>query len=468
MGLKHPPLRTQTVDTIMTYAESCKDALRAIFAGDSANGPHTSTAQGTNDILVLALSVLGFLQAAADKFYLFSARERLDLVRFLQEFLSDQFMTAVEGALSSVRNADSSFHSFRDFKFLLRRYAQAGRPLSAMLLQQAFLRLLVSCSSLELTNFHDLQETSLLDYLLAKRHPQLSPTREEHLALVELLAELSADAIRVLDDGADYLELESTWHQRLAFKTRSHALTIFLACMIVNEEIADVDLLMAWLENSMADSLQMADEGLACTVLKSLAIVAKTSSVIASNLSRSLPRFIVQGDAQGPTLVVAAQCLTSILQLLSQDAVITGIYSLGNVLSAGNTDKGIAIPLHVNGSLNSREKGYTQHAIGSAISIDASGEEETSFVFVSVVRAIVTIATECADEKITSLALSMLLQKLARVDLKVDLAIITETASLGVIGSSNDLKSLLKLYNRLNHEAVAKNNAPLLDAVSLW
>ena len=84
----------------------------------------------------------------------------------------------------------------------------------------------------------------------------LSPSREEHFDLIEVLAESSANAIRLLDDGADYLELESRWQQRLAFKTRSYALTTFLACMIVSEEIADVDLLMVWLENSMADNLQ--------------------------------------------------------------------------------------------------------------------------------------------------------------------------------------------------------------------
>ena len=450
----------------MAYAQSCKDTLQAILGTDSGGGVHASTVQGTIEIIVLALSVLGFLRACTDRFYFFSPIERLELVRFLRELLSDQFMTNVEGALSSVRNAEASFQSFRDFKPFLRRYAHSGRPLSAMLLQQAFLRLLVSCSSLEMTNFRDLQEASLLDYLLSKRHPQLSPNREENLALLETIAEISADAIRLLDDGADYLELESAWQQRLAFRARSYALTAFLACMIVNEEIADEDLLMLWLENSMADSHQMADLDLACTVLKSLAIVAKTSSAIASNLSRSLPRFLVQGDVQGPTVVVAAKCLTSILQLLSHDAVITGIYSLGNVLSAGNTDKGLTVSSHANGSLTSKDKGFTQHVVGSAISIDASGEEETSLVYVNVVRAIVTITNECADEKITSLALSMLLQKLSRVDLKVDLAIITETASLGVIGSSTDLKTLLKLYNRLTHEAVAKNNTALVEAVS--
>ena len=464
IGLKQPSLRGQVVDATLKYVECCRIISQNILEKESHNASYASTVQGADEILVLALSVLGFVRASTDKFYLFTVQERLSIIQSLREFLSDKFMTALEGALSSVRNAEYSFKSFKQFKFILRRYSDSGHPLSAMLLQQAFLRLTVSCSSLELTNFRDLQQVSILDYLLSKRHPQLSPDREEHLSLIEVLAEISADAIRLLDDGADYLELESNWQRRLAFKARSYALITFLVCMIVNEEIADVDLLMAWLENSMTDSAQMADVDLACTILKSFTVIAKTSPTIASSLSHSLPRFIVQGNIQGPTVIVAAQCLTSILRLLSEDSVITGIYSLGNVLSAGNVDKGIAT-LTANGSLPSKDSRYTQHAVGSTISIDASGDEETSLVYVNIVRVIVTFTTECADEKITSLALSMLLQKLARVDLKVDLAIITETASLGLIGSSGDLKLLLKLYNRLAHEAIAKNNTPLLDAV---
>ena len=467
IGLRQPKLHDQILAVMLRYLERCKTISQDIFEKDSNKISYASTVRGTSEVIVLALSLLGFLQASTDKVYFFTADERLSIIELLRELLSDRFMTVVEGALSSVRNADPSLRSLKEFKQFLQRYSDVGRPLSAMLLQQAFLRLMVSCSALELTNFRDLQQASVLDYLLSKRHPQLFPTPNEHFTLIEVMSEIAADAIRLLDDGADYLEIESTWQRHLAFQARSYALTTFLACMIVNEEIADVDLLMVWLENSIADDAQMADDGLACTVLKSFAIIAKTSPAIASSLSHSLPRFIVQGDIQGPTVIIAAQCLTSILKLLSQDAIITGIYSLGNVLSAGNVDKGIAVSRSANGSLPSKGSRYTQHAVGSAISVDASGDEETSVVYVNVVRAIVTITNNCADEKITSLALSMLLQKLARVSLSVDLAIITETASLGLISSTNDLKSLLKLYDRLGHDAIAKDNSPLIDAVSL-
>ena len=434
---------------------------------EASSGSYITTAHGITDVLILALSILGFLQATTERIYFFSPEERSNIIRTFRELLSDQFMTAVEGALSSVRVADTTFRPLKDFKFFLQQYSRFGRPLSAMLLQQAFSRMLMSCSALELTNFHDLQESSILDYLLQKQHPQLFPAREEHLGLIEMLSEISAATIHLLDEGADYLELETTWQKHLAYRTRSHTLVTFLACMLVDEDIADVDLLMLWLEDSMADGGQMADQDLACTVLKCLTIIAKTSQAIASSLSRSLSRFIAQGDIQGPVVTIAAQCLASIFQMLSQDSIITGIYSLGNVLSASKTDRGIAIPLTANGSSTPKESKYTQHAVGSAISIDVTGEEETSFVYTNIVRAIVIITTECTDEKITSLALSMLLQKLARVNLKVDLAIITETAVLGLICGVSDLKSLLKLYGRLGHEAVTKDNTAVLEAVRL-
>ena len=437
--------------------------------GTQSNGDMSSGSTKTQRILgtvILSMSLLGFLDAASTHFYFYDVQERPAVVNSLRELLSDSFLVSVEGALSSIRNSDSSSRTTKDLKFFLRRYASSGRPLGAMLLQQGLLRLFVSCSSLQISPKEVLQETSILEILMSMRHPQLSPRREVDAVLTETLADSAADAIRLLEDGADYLELGSAWQQHLAFKVRGHALVTFLTCMIIDEEIADEDVLMSWLDNTMADPVQMANAELACIVLKCVAIVAKTSSAIASSLSRSLPRFIVQGGVQGHTAVVAAQCLASILKLLSQDAVITGLYSLGNVLSAGNSENGIASAGFVNGSLASKASSrYAQHRNSSAISLGVSGEEETLAVYAVVVRAIVTVAKACADDKITALAQSMLLQKLGRINTNVDLHIIVEVAGLGATAPDHDLKMLLKLYDRLAHDAALQNNSHLLEAV---
>jgi phosphatidylinositol 4-kinase len=109
---------------------------------------------------------------------------------------------------------------------------------------------------------------------------------------------------------------------------------------------------------------------------------------------------------------------------------------------------------------------YPDHKIGgSIISLGPSDGEEPSFVHSTTIEAIVWIAWTCKVEKIIALAASMLIQKIGRISLEVDAKIITETAILAVHSAPSDLRALLKLYSRLCHDNLAKNNTLILDAV---
>ena len=467
IGIKHHSLHSQVYNCLAQYLNNCRSATRAASTANvQYEGSGNTRNQKPIKTIVLFLSILGFLEATSGNAYFYNTRERLDLVKLLRDLLSGTFMIVVEGALSSIRTSETFSRPLKDFKFFFRRYASSGRPLGAMLLHQGFLRVLVSCCALELTTPEILQQKSVLDFLMSARTSDLTARRKGTHEIIEVATELAADAMRLLEDGADYLQIGSIWQQHQAFKVKGYAITAFVCCMVIDEEIADADLLMAWLDDAMADTVQLADDGLACVMLKSLSVAAKVSPAMAPTLSRSLPRFIVRGGLQGSAVVVAAKCLASILQSLSQDTVITVLYSLGNVLSSSSAEKGIGGSSYANGSMGTRSSTkYTQHATGSAISLNMSGEEETAAAYVNIVRAIVTIATTCADEKITPLALSMLIQKLGRINSIVDLHIISETADLGVIGGEAELKSLLKMYDRLSHQAVMENNDLLLEAV---
>lgn len=416
------------------------------------------------EIASISASLLGFLEAASLHTQFYSISERVDLISLLRLVLSEGFMVSAEGAFSSIRTADESSKDILIWKTYTKRYAASGRPLGAMVLQRAFMRFLVSCSSLQIATPEQLQATDILDLLISGAELDYDAADPSSAALVEALAEIAKEEIRLLEDGADYLELGSAWQQRLAFAVKAYALTIFLSCMIADEDTADAETLMSWLEDTIADPTQMADPNLACTVLRSMAVAAKFSSSIASSLSRSLPRFIVQGGIQGEVVKVAAHSLTYILQLVSQDAVITCLYSLGNVLSARSKSEKMqesalgVVPIA--GKLS-------HHSSGSAISLVISGEEETALVYGIIVRAIVSVAASCQDEKITALALSILLQKLGRVGLALDLHIITEAPALVACSGPLELKSLLKLYSKVGHDAAVQDNLTLLEAVSI-
>lgn len=471
IGIKYPSLHDIALHSTTKYIQHCTHAVTEGPASFYEHDVSASELPIRQKLTVAALSVslLGFLEAVSAYANFYTVPERFDLVTSLRQLLSEGFMVSIEGVFSSIRTADSSYKRYSYWKLWTRRYAALGRPLGAMLLQRGFMELLVSCSSLQMATEKEFHETDALDQFVLPNGFACADNDGANAALLKLLSDIAAEEMRLLEDGADYLQLGSTWQQRLAFAVKAHTLSTFLNCMIVDEETADLDTLVSWLEDTMADAVQMADETLSSVVLRSTAVVAKFSPAIASSLSRSLPRFIVQGGIQGETVAVAARTLTLILQLQSHDAVITGLYSLGNVLSAGSSsDKsggGAGLP-NGSGSSSQNDKIYAQHPTGSTISLDINGEAEPEAAYGNIVRAITSVATSCDDDKITALALSMLIQKLGKLNLAVDSHIITETAMLVTSAAPSELKSLLKLYSKLSHDGAVQNSGTILGAVS--
>ena len=471
VGTTHTALHSAIFSSTIKYLHNCEHAIQALAGTQHQKGGIQSGFNGdeTLEVARLAISILGFLESASAYLDFYEAEERLELIETLRRAFSEGFLTLVEGAFSLIRNSESTLQEFSEWRQYTKQYANSGRPLGAMLLQQGFMRLLVSCSSLQNATIEELKQKDILDILMSRRRGQRTSDNSTVSSLIATISDIATQEMELLDDGADYLELGSAWQQRLAFSAKAYALTAFLNCMLVDEEIADADVLITWLEDTLADPVEMANDDLACVVLKSMAVVATISPSIASTLSRSLPRYIVQGGIQGSTVAVAARSLAFILKLVSTDAVITCMYSLGNILSAGSSaEKGIKPSASANGSLNGPQNaaGYARQSTGSAISLDLRGDEDVSIVHGNVVRTIVGIAAACKDEKITALAQSMLVQKLGRVNLGVDLRIIAETATLATSGGQVEFKSLLKLYTRFSHDGVVQKNDTLLEAVS--
>ncbi|KAL8808588.1 MAG: hypothetical protein Q9200_004223 [Gallowayella weberi] len=464
IGLRHTMLRQQAWESLDRYLQNCVRTATSAPAPDKENVAEDFVeAMGADhalDIATLSTSLLGFLEAATAYCHFYTVPQRIRLLGQLRHVFNESFMVSVEGTFSSLRTIDETPgpHAWRSYT---RRYAASGRPLGAMLLQHGFMQVVLSCSSLQILGEAQLQKTDALDILMSP--VELFETRQhpDSTYLTEVTAEIASQELNLIEDGADYLQLGSVWQRRIAFSTKASTLRTYLNCMIADGEIAESENLISWLEDIVTDPIQMADDALATVVLKSVAIISRYVPSSATSFSRLLPRFIVQGSARSETVDVASRSLALILQLLSQDAVITGLYSLGNVLSASSTERAAGA---ANGSLGAPRSTGRYQQTGSSISLDISGDEETTAVYGNIVRAIVGIANSCQDDKITALALSMLLQKLGRINISVDIHIIREAARLVAAGGPVELKSLLKLYTRIGHDAAVQGNETLLAA----
>ncbi|CAG8981691.1 hypothetical protein HYALB_00006563 [Hymenoscyphus albidus] len=473
IGINHERLRKPISERLWSYLRHCVDAAKAASQAPSPVSDDGSVTEVEDAIKVatITITVLGFLDAAATYAHFWTAEERLLLVQRVKLLLSEEFLVAVETAFSTIRNSSIVHSHPKEWKRYVRHYAAIGRPLGAMLLQQSFMWLLVATSSLLVSDATQLRNNDILDIHMSKRVGLalgINYLEEVDFDTIEIIADLASDEMSLLEDGADYLRIGSTWQQRLAFSVKAGALTTYLNCVLLNQDAAEPEALMAWLESTLADPAQMTDETLASVTLRSMALISKISPDFAPNVSRLLPRFIVQGNPRGNTIPLASKCLAYVLQLLSQDAIITTLYTFGNVLSSGSSAErpvaGANGEFSMDGA-NSSSFYNGKHSTGSSISLPASGEEENSYVYNNVVQAVCGIASTCEDPKITALAQSMLLQKIGKVNRSTDARIVKQSAALALSGGALEFRTLLKLYARIGQESVLHNDEILLDAV---
>lgn len=470
IGLRFPELQVNISASIQSYISNCVQSLDAIssIAYEDHACSQLDEEHDAAGIAAITVSLKGFMEAAAENAHYWPSAERVEIVRQLRGMLSERFLVAVETASSSIRTSSHLDQRYTDWRKYLRRYATRGVPLGAMLLQQGFMRFVLACTSRLIASEGAVEEGDLLDQYLAGQRFDGAHNENVDDSAIEYLAEVIADEMRVLEEGSDYLQLSSAWQQRLAFSVKAFALEAFLHCMMVEEDIADTEVLFAWLEDSMSNEVQMADEKLASVVLKSFVVLANFMPESASNFARLLLRFIVQGTSMCPIVAIAAQSLSHVLRILSQDAVITTLYSLGNVLSSGSaTEKGhnASASPDANGLNHHHSGSFTRIRTGSVISLSMSGDEETSVVCGNVAHAIVMVANSCNDSRITALAQSMILQKVGKINLVVDAKILEESAVLATTGKENEFRALLRFYSRLNSEAMQSGSVLIPEAI---
>ena len=464
IGIRHMSLKDKIASTINVYLSNVSKAYSAWTA---ATGNDPDRPQDVAEMAAITVSLLGFIDAAAVHENFWTSLERLALIRSLRILFSEEFFIAVESSFSVIRGP-RPHTQLRDWRRYFRRYAAKGSPLGATSLQQGFMKLVLACTSRLLCDEDNVESGDLLDQYIAGVHLSRAHGQEVTEDMIEYLVEVINDQMRLLEEGADYLQLGSVWQQRLAFSLEAYTLEAFLHCMVLDEDVADAEVLFSWLEDAISNEEQMADQELANVVLKSLAVVAKYLPDSTSNFARLLLRFIVRGSSQESMVTMAGHSLSHILRLLSQDAVITTLYSLGNVLSsqsgAEKPHQTLSPSPEPNGHHNSLASAGRLRT-GSVISLSMSGDEETSVVCGNVAHAIVVVANTCQDSKIIALAQTMMLQKVGRINLAVDARIIEEAAVLAIHGRENEFRALLRFYTRLHEDAVKEHSSVIFDAV---
>ncbi|KAI1820794.1 phosphatidylinositol 3 [Xylaria intraflava] len=470
LGSNHHDLHETVSDNIWTFLASLRTAVLNIVP-PRLEGDKEQNLEDAIRTATLTISLLGFLDAASAQADFWRTGGRLALVQRVHNLLSDSFLTAVDGAFSIIRNSHSSERHLKDWKKCLRQYASRGRPLGPMLLQRSFTYLLVAATSLLIVDARDLRGAHNLDVLMSKESllkKDSLASRDVDFQSIEIYAGLAQEEMDRLEASADFLELASTSQQKIANAVKASAIISYLNCSLLNEDAADPDRrLMDWLLETL-DSDQIADELLASAVLRTIAILARFSPDYAPKAIQRLSRFIVQAAPSENTVGIASRCLAFALHKLSNDAVISILYTLGNVLSPSPEN---GAPNGSHGDLPGDSAGspnlyHRRQSTGSDISLQVQNEEDTITVYSNIIQTICCIAKSCEDEKITALAQAMLLQKLTKVNQLVDAHILIGASTLSLSSGQLEFRSLLRLFSKTCHAAVAEANTTLLNAIT--
>ncbi|KAI1369409.1 phosphatidylinositol 3 [Xylaria arbuscula] len=468
LGSHHENLHEAVSDNIWNFLVSVKATIENI-APPRPEGDSEQNLEDAVRTATLTISLLGFLDAASARADFWRNGSRLALIRRVRNLLSDTFLTTVDGAFSTIRNSHSSDRNVKEWKRCLRHYASKGRPLGPMLLQRSFTWLLVAATSLLIVDAKQLRSAHVLDVLMSDDgllKPSSLSSRDVDFQSIEFYAGLAQEEMERVEASADFLELASASQQRLAYAVKASAIISFLNCSILNEDAADPDRLMNWLAETL-ESDQISDDILASVVPRAMAILARFMPDYASTIIRLLPRFIVQTAPPANTVAIISKCLAFTLLKLSNDAVISTLYTLGNVLSPspehGMTNGSTADLAGENTGSSNIYQG--RQSTGSDISLKIQSGGDTTVIYSNIIQTICCIAKACSDEKITALAQAMLLQKLTRVNPSVDAHILIGASVLSLNSGQLEFRSLLRLYSRICHVAVADDDPILLGAV---
>jgi phosphatidylinositol 4-kinase A len=326
--------------------------------------------------------------------------------------------------------------------------------------------LVVASTSLEIADEDALRQAHVLDIHMSRGRKLRvdSAMSEDDIAFY---AGVAVDKINYIKDGADFVLISSPSNQRLAYELQASAIVSYLNCCLLNEEVAEPETLLAWLQDIMDndDLSPMADVTLASVALRSLALICSLNPASTSVVSRMLTAFIVSDTPRSETIAVASKSLATILKMLSKDSVISTLYTLGNELSPQSETAFISD--QTNGHAIDGTEGFeTRNSDDSNASLPNEAEK-AALIHGNVVQAICGIATACEDEQITALAQSVLLQKLDKINTAVDAKIVVGAADLALTGGLQEFRSLLKLYARMSHNGVVDNKEYLLNAVSV-
>ncbi|KAH3676245.1 hypothetical protein WICMUC_002122 [Wickerhamomyces mucosus] len=475
---KFPELREKSIQTFINYLTKFQKKI------------------GFNDQSDLKLSnyfsLIGFLKSLIKT----ESSITISLIEKIIELFNVEFLDNIEVIISK------SLEEEYDYAYLL-TYRSLNEEFNSLLftkyIQELSHKILLNIASPTLLSIDDSSINSLVDYLVLNAAKFYDDERDfttsiivERLLssskIVNLLVGRALDQLNELDDGATYINLSTTNRISLAYQTKAFALEVIGAGLITNRlssiEVSDI------IQNSLNHLTEVLDIHLAPTIISLSSLLNfKENKSISGELIHSFPLIIsklssnVDDDDDDHDNNNFINRISKFLALgmkpLTQDSIITTIYSLVNLLNNVNNDE----PTHLtelklksaratavsNGHLNNNRptRSNTIHSLKATISyssLDTVEQGVKKHVFKNAINSIVEIVSTYQDNSITDLSSSFLSQKIGRISSELDYYLFDGLTKLVPILDERQFTTLTTAFDILMSRGQPILSSQVIDA----
>ncbi|SCV00603.1 LAMI_0G06128g1_1 [Lachancea mirantina] len=446
--------------------------------------------------LTSILSLVGFLEA-------FNHEQNLRLLKStltqLHTRVTPEFLCALERAVHSSAASD-----------VLIEYFDSGREVCAILILKLIQQLQVSY----VLNLIDVpKDKSLFDLLLRAKATSVKEQESSHsdevedklveqLTFVHKMCDYSFQQMNALEDGANYVQFSSQNRVNLAFDAKSSMLEILSLTPFIGyrtDEFVDI------VKDNVADTIEegfVSNKLLVSAIIASASILNYFSDEVSAELLRLFP-ILVSSELASKDLVKSTSAQFGLgLLPLKEDAVVSAIYSINNLLAFaqdgspipvikehrahtlngadGQLDKLFSTRTHRTNTIGTLQslvkfKKFEADKTSSSVANQDAVTNQTSetsteyyhkMLFENVVIATTTIASNYDDQSIMALSITILKQKYRSVSEKLDHIIMKGLAHMSLFVGQSEFSLLMKFFKTVMNSALEKKDSLLLESVT--
>lgn len=223
----------------------------------------------------------------------------------------------------------------------------------------------------------------------------------------------------------------------------------------------------------LSESAPVFDPRVQGAALQSVGVLVRNNNSLALPMTRVLRHFVTSPlaifmpNARGvssPVLLAAARCLASCVTIApGDDLVVSTMYNLLNYLGrdtpgglgvGGVAGSGVSVRSGASRAITTRDTVNGISMSGSQANISARSEEQRKLINLSTITVISRLALEVGKPDVTTLTISMLLQRLRNADVSAEAAILDNVVPLALAGPRSAYIDVVRSLSAVSRSAL--------------